>query len=247
MDRRVGYLEGAMKTMADNVTEVNSAVGALSQEMTRVVSGLGHEIGELREIVGQKIDTVTTRMTAAIERTTQETRTASKPNFLAIISIVGMTGALAAYILNGHNAEILSAKSDIKQAQADLVKAEFLRGQLDERSLETSRSLVAFVAHYDSQHKELDERLQRENKEQAAVVREQLVTVAAALQKETDNVGKRIEQQFADITAQLLDTRKRQLDRLDMYERQDLADVHDLARNGGSRSPATPKEAKASP
>ena len=211
MDRRVGYLEGAVKTMADKVTEVNSAVGALSQEMTRVVSGLGHEIGELREIVGQKIDTVMTRMTATVEHTAQETRSASRPNFLAIISIVGMAGALAAYILNGHNAEILATKSDVKQVQTDFSRAEFVRGQMDERASETNKTMTLFMTHYDSQHKELEERLSRDYQAASQAADERLKASEGKLLTVVGDLAQQVQRRVGENADHIADLQKWQL------------------------------------
>ena len=236
MERRIGFLEGAMKTMADKISDVGNNVGQLSTELNRVVTSLGQEIGELREIVGQKIDTVTTRMAAAMEHVSQETRQSAKPNYIAIISIVGMAGALGAYILNGHNADILATKSDVKQVQSDFAKAEFQRGQADERASETSKALATFVAHYELKHKDLDERLRVET-------REAQIAVDAKLQSAVGGVQKQLDTETSKLTDFIADIRKWRIEDVEKqsYFRGKVDAINDAAGRHATREPPKDK------
>ena len=106
LDARVGRVEGELDQLAVSM-----------REQSHNITLLGKEIGSLREVMAESLTKMRDAFSAQMENWSARVTTQTRPNWQAIIMIVGLAGALAGFVLSSYNTQLTDMKSEIKDGQ----------------------------------------------------------------------------------------------------------------------------------
>ena len=190
---RVGKLEGAVETLAKDMSD-----------MARNITGLGTEIGNLRSTLADKIDTMGQRMADK-----------TKPNMQAItlfvtigLAVLGMAGSLAGVVMNNHSSQIAELKAGLDTARAQHERAQYEKGQSDAFVKMAEQRMIENAAKF----RDLDDKLQREMALINNTTESKVKALDDKLQLEFNGLHKAIDVQVQAQAEQVTELRKWRLE-----------------------------------
>lgn len=208
LEGRVGFLEGAVKTLTDDVQQVNHSVGQLGQQLNQSVTTLGREIGSLRELMADKIEQVTQRMASAIESVTSRMHQETKPNWQIIIAGIALLATILIFFLSGHGGQIAELKAAQEHATEQYAKAQYEKGATDA----FVKMAEARMAEFTKAIKDMDDKLQREMILINNATEARVKAMDEKLQMEIQGHTKTLEQECRDLREFVMDLKKWRLD-----------------------------------
>lgn len=208
LNDRVGRLEGTVENLTHNIEEVNRGLEMVGQQLNQTATTLGKEIAAMRDLVGQRFEQMTQRVAEAMDTMSTRVQTQTKPNWQVLVTIIALTGSLAAYVLNGHNSAIAEAKTRIDAVQAHISGSDRACGAADEKAVQSERHANDTTKAF----KELDDKLQREYTLMQASTEVRVKALDDKLQNEFNGLHTALAQSVADNTSQITDIRKWRLE-----------------------------------
>jgi hypothetical protein len=190
IDTRVGRLEGVVETITRDV-----------QEMSRSVSALGKEIGDLRNLFTDSMSKLRDMFSSQIDMVAGRLSQSARPNWQAIIAIVALAGALAAYVMNANWQAIQEAKAKLVTSEEHYARSQYEKGRTD-----------AFVEEAGVKLRSLDEKVQREMVLVNNATEAKLAGLDVKVQQEMREIRRALESTAMDAKEQIIDLRKWRLD-----------------------------------
>ena len=192
IENRVGRLEGVVELMAANI-----------QEVTRNISVVGKDIGDLREVLSKSLSDLRDVFSGQLEKTATQLTNATKPqwqsiaSFVAIIVVMlGMAGGVVTLVLSGQGESIADTRKNLAEVNARLFIAQDAKGKSD-----ATASFTAF------QIASLSEQLQREQKLVATALDTRIVALDTKLQLELELIRRNLDTTIQDSKDQIIDLR----------------------------------------